>query len=113
MWLLWFQMAFADTPATTTLSGSWTEFGCKQEQIILKNSGKVTIKLWAGEEYGWLQQYHFWSNNSETLTIREKRGKLSPLIEQWEIGSITDTEIQVERISLGGNQRSVTLTRCD
>lgn len=113
MWLLWFQIAAADTPITSSMTGSWTEFGCKQEQILFKTSGKVTIKLWAGEEYGWLQEYHFWSNDSETLSIREKRAKLSPLIEQWKIGSITDTEIQAERSSLGGNKRTVTLTRCD
>ena len=113
MWLFWFQIALAGTSSMDSLTGSWTEFGCKQEQIVLKTSGKVTIKLWAGEEYGWLQQYHFWSNDSETLSIREKRGKLSPLIDQWTIDSITDTEIQVERSSLGGNKRAVTLTRCD
>ena len=113
MWLLWVHLAVADTPIVETLSGSWTEFGCEQEQIVLKTSGKVTIKLWAGEEYGWLQQYHFWSNNAETLSIREKRGKLSPLVEQWDIDTITATEIQVIRSSMRGSKRHVTLTRCD
>ena len=113
MWLLWVHIAVAETPIAETLSGSWSEFGCKQEQIVLKTSGKVTIKLWAGEEYGWLQQYHFWSNNAGTLSIREKRGKLSSLIEQWDIDTITATEIQVIRSSMGGSKRTVTLTRCD
>ena len=55
----------SSAPSSSNIVGTWSEFGCEQDQIVIKSSGQVIMKLWAGDEYGWLTQYRYWSGSEE------------------------------------------------
>ncbi len=121
MILFWMTIALASTVEHTienTVVGIWSEFGCAKDQLILKSNDKVTLRLWAGEEYGWLQEYHFWSIDGNVLTMRERRGKNSPVIEQWTIERFDKNGVHIKRGPVSEDSmekytpRTVQLTRC-
>ncbi len=120
MWA-WMTIAMATTVDERNLDnaiGVWSEFGCTKDQIIIKHNGKMTVKLWAGDEYGWLQEYRFWSIDGNVLTTRERRSKHSQMIEEWTITELNETVLQMNRTSMGDatkendEQRTVQLNRC-
>ena len=103
--------AAADAPSN--IVGTWSEFGCAQDQIVIKSSGQFTIKLWAGDEYGWLTQYRYWSGSDESIEIRSKKYKHSDVVEEWTISEHLETELKVLRKTTDGDSRTIRLVACD
>lgn len=94
------------------IMGVWSEFGCAQDQIHIKDSGKITMKLWAGDEYGWLQQFRYWSMEENAVIIRTKKPKNSDIVEQWTITQHTSDQLIIKR-DTDDYQRRVHLKPCD
>ena len=99
--------------APSSIVGTWSEFGCEQDQIVIKSSGQFTTKLWAGDEYGWLMQYRYWSGSDESIEIRSKKYKHSDVVEQWTISEQLETELKVLRKTTDGDSRTIRLVACD
>ena len=102
----------APAPLPSELVGTWSEFGCKQDQILIKASGQITTKLWAGDEYGWLQQYRYWKGSTDKIAIRSRKGKHSDVLEHWDISSISETSLEFIQHTSSGAVRSVHLKAC-
>ena len=116
---LWTTIAMATTiEHANSVVGVWSEFGCTKDQVILKNNDKVTMQLWAGDEYGWLHEYQFWSLDGGALTIRERRSKNSQVVEQWIIETVKKDALEVRRGKVNQFKdesqqlRTIHLTRC-
>ena len=103
----------SNAPSPSNIVGTWSEFGCEQDQIVIKSSGQVIMKLWAGDEYGWLTQYHYWSGSEEDIAIRSKKYKNSDIIEQWTISQQLDKELLIVRSPPDGEPRTVRLSACE
>ena len=101
------------SPSPMGIVGTWSEFGCDQDQIIIKSSGQITTKLWAGDEYGWLSQYRYWSSSEESIEIRSKRYKHSDVVEQWTISEHLDKELMISRKTADDDPRAIRLVACD
>ena len=91
---------------------TWSELGCEQDQIVVSLSKKVTIKLWAGDEYGWLNQYLYWSIDNDKLLLREDKKKNSALVETWTLKNIEQSTLTIERHNLDGVARETQLQKC-
>ena len=100
-------------PSPGKIVGTWSEFGCEQDQIIVKSSGQVIMKLWAGDEYGWLTQYRYWSRTDQDVKIRSKKYKNSDLVEEWTISDQLDKELLIIRSTPDGEPRNVRLSACE
>ena len=99
--------------APNSIVGTWSEFGCEQDQIVIKSSGQFTIKLWAGDEYGWLTQYRYWSESDESIEIRSKKYKHSDVVEEWTISEHLEDRTQVLRKTQDGDSRTIRLVSCE
>ena len=71
------------------------------------------MKLWAGDEYGWLTQYRYWSGSEEDIAIRSKKYKNSDIIEEWSISEQLDKELLIVRSPPDGEPRTVRLSACE
>lgn len=100
-------------PEPANIVGTWSEFGCAQDQIVVKPSGQMTTKLWAGDEYGWLTQYRYWSGSKESIEIRSKKYKHSDVVEEWTISEHEETELTIVRKTPDGDSRSIRLVSCE
>lgn len=103
----------SSAPNPTSIVGTWSEFGCEQDQIVIKSSGQMIMKLWAGDEYGWLTQYRYWSGSEKDIDIRSKKYKSSDVVEEWSISENLDTELLIVRNKPDGEPRTVRLSSCD
>ena len=102
----------APAPLPSELVGTWSEFGCQQDQILIKASGQITTKLWAGDEYGWLQQYRYWNGSIENIVIRARKRKHSDVVEHWDIITISETGLEIVQHTSNGDVRTVQLESC-
>ena len=103
----------SSAPNPTSIVGTWSEFGCEQDQIIIKSSGQIIMKLWAGDEYGWLTQYRYWSGSEKYIDIRSKKYKNSDVVEEWSISENIDKELLIVRSTPDGDPRTVRLSSCE
>ena len=98
---------------TNHIVGIWSEFGCEQDQIVIKSSGQITTRLWAGDEYGWLTQYRYWSSSDKTIEIRSRKYKNSEVVEEWTITERLEKELMVFRRTTDRDARSIRLISCE
>ena len=99
--------------STDDIVGTWSEFGCEQDQIVIKASGQITTKLWAGDEYGWLTQYRYWSSSDDSIEIRSKKYKNSELVEEWTVSERLEKELMVLQRTTDGESRTIRLVSCE
>ena len=102
----------ASSASTEDIVGTWSEFGCEQDQIVIKSSGQITTKLWAGDEYGWLTQYRYWSYSDDSIEIRSRKYKNSEVVEEWTISERLEKELMVFRRTTDGDSRTIRLVSC-
>lgn len=99
--------------STNDIVGTWSEFGCEQDQIVIKSSGQITTKLWAGDEYGWLTQYRYWSSSNDSIEIRHRKYKNSEVVEKWTISERLEKELMVLQRTTDGESRTIRLVSCE